>query len=262
MRSASMKRVYSTVMNHADLRGKVVAITGASRGIGAGIAKDFAARGLRLALCARADPALPDNPSVLSRRVDVTDAAALRAFARAAVARFGRIDLWINNAGVLEPIAPVRALRPEDLRRNLEVNLLGVLHGCQAFLEAAVAPQGGGVLINVSSGAAWRGYAGWGAYCASKAAVDRLTECLQLEEASRGLRAFAVAPGIVDTDMQALIRRQTPEVFPDVERFLAFKRDEAFNSIPFVAQHLLRLAFDPGAAGEGVLVRLPPEKQV
>lgn len=256
-----MKRAYSTVMDDASLRGKVAAITGASRGIGAGLAQEFAARGLRLALCARADPALPESPTVLARRLDVTDAAAVRAFARAAVARFGRIDLWINNAGVLEPIAPVRALRPEDLRRHLDVNLFGVLHGCQAFLEEAVAPQGGGVLINVSSGAAWRGYAGWAAYCAGKAAVDRLTECLQLEEAGRGLRAFAVAPGIVDTDMQALIRRQSPEVFPDLERFLAFKRDEAFNSIPFIAGHLLRLAFDPAAHGEGVLVRLPAEKQ-
>jgi len=248
-------------MEESALRGKVAAITGASRGIGAGLAREFAARGLRLALCSRAAPALPDGPEVLALRVDVTDAAAVRAFARAAVARFGRIDLWINNAGVLEPVTPVRALQPEDLRRHFDVNVFGVLHGSQAFLEEAVARQGGGVLINVSSGAAWRGYAGWAAYCAGKAAVDRLTECLQLEEGGRGLRALAVAPGIVDTDMQALIRRQSPEVFPDLERFLAFKRDEAFNSIPFVARHLLRLAFDPAAAGEGVLVRLPSEKQ-
>lgn len=244
-----------------DLSMKVAAITGASRGIGAGIAKYFQERGLRLALCARSTPSLPESAAVLARRVDVTDAAAVDAFAREAVARFGRIDLWINNAGILEPIAPVRQLQPADLRKHLDVNVFGVLHGSQAFLRHAVDPQGGGVLINVSSGAAWRGYAGWAAYCAGKAAVDRLTECLQLEEAGRGLRAFAVAPGIVDTDMQALIRRQSPEVFPDLERFLAFKRDEAFNSIPFVAQHLLRLAFDPAAAGEGVLVRLPAEKQ-
>lgn len=248
-------------MSELDLRGKVAAITGASRGMGAGIAKDFHARGMRLALCSRSAPALAEGPSVMTRQFDVADAGAMDAFARDTMTRFGKIDLWINNAGVLQPIAPVRELRPEDLRRNLDVNLFGVLHGSQAFLRCAVAAQGGGVLINVSSGAAWRGFAGWGAYCAGKAAVDRLTECLQLEEAASGLRAFAVAPGIVDTDMQALIREQSREVFPDLEMFLEFKRQEAFNSIPFVAGHLLRLAFDPAAAAEPVLVRIPSEKQ-
>lgn len=256
-----MRRAYSNCMNELDLRGKVAVITGASRGIGAGLAQEFARRGLRLALCARTLPTLSEGESVLTRRVDVTDAAAVDAFARETVARFGRIDLWINNAGVLEPVVPVRNLQPADLRRHFEVNVLGVLHGSQAFLQHAVTPQGAGVLINVSSGAAWRGFAGWGAYCAGKAAVDRLTECLQLEEAGRGLRAHAVAPGIVDTDMQALIRRQSRDVFPDLDKFLEFKRTEAFNSIPFVAAHLLRLAFDPSASAEPVLIRLPAEKQ-
>lgn len=225
------------------------------------MAKDFAARGIRLALCARSSPALEEGSAVLTRRFDVADADAMDEFARAAVERFGRIDLWINNAGVLEPIAPVRELRAAELRRHLEVNLIGVLHGCQAYLRHAVTRQGGGVLINVSSGAAWKGYAGWGAYCAGKAAVDRLTEALQLEEAARGLRAHAVAPGIVDTDMQELIRRQTPKVFPEVERFRQFKAADAFNSLPFVARHFLEIAFAPEARPEGVLVRLPAEKQ-
>lgn len=248
-------------MSEPSLHGKVAAITGASRGIGAGMANEFRARGLKLALCARSAPALPEGPEVFARRLDVADAAAVDGFARDAMARFGRIDLWINNAGVLEPIAPVRDLRPADLRQHLDVNLFGVLHGCQAYLRHAVAAQGGGVLINVSSGAAWKGYAGWAAYCAGKAAVDRLTECLQLEEKARGLRAHAVAPGVVDTDMQGLIRRSSREVFPDLDRFIELKRTEAFNSIPFVARHLLRIAFDPQAAAEPVLIRLPAEKQ-
>lgn len=249
-------------MTLPDLTGKVVAITGASRGIGAGIAKDCFARGMRLALCARTAPVLPAGPRVQAQQLDVTDEAAVDAFARAAVARFGRVDLWINNAGVLEPITPVRALTPEALRRHLDVNLIGALNGCRAFLRHALDAQGEGVLINVSSGAAWKGYAGWAAYCAGKAALDRLTETLQLEEGARGLRAHAVAPGIVDTDMQALIRRQSPEVFPEVDRFRRLKEDEAFNSLSFVAEHILRLAFDPAARMEGVVVRLPAEKQI
>lgn len=256
-----MPRDYSSRMALPELSGKVAAITGASRGIGAGLAKDFRARGMRLALCARGATALPDDgDAVLTRQFDVADAAAMDAFAAAAVARFGRVDLWINNAGVLEPIVPVRRLDDAQLRRHFEINVFGVLHGSRAFLRHCVDAQRDGVLINVSSGAAWRGYAGWAAYCMGKAAVDRLTESLQLEEAARGIRAHAVAPGIVDTAMQELIRRQRPEDFPDVERFRQFKVDEAFNSVAFVAAQLLAIAFDPTARPETVLVRLPAEK--
>ncbi|MEK7328789.1 MAG: SDR family NAD(P)-dependent oxidoreductase [Chloroflexota bacterium] len=137
--------------------------------------------------------------------------------------------------------------------------MIGVLRGCQAFLKHAVDRQGEGVLINVSSGAAWRGFAGWGAYCAGKAALDRLTEVLQLEESGRGLRAYAVAPGVVDTAMQELIRGQSPEVFPDVEVFRRMKREGSFNSVAFVARHFLEIAFDPQKRPEGVTVRLPAE---
>lgn len=248
-------------MTLPDLRGRTAAITGASRGIGAGLAKEFRARGMRLALCSRGAPALAeDGAEVLARRLDVADGAALDEFAAAAQARFGRVDLWINNAGVLEPIVAARDLDDAALRRHFEVNVLGVLHGCRAFLRRCVDLQGGGVLINVSSGAAWKGYAGWAAYCMGKAAVDRLTETLQLEEAARGLRAHAVAPGVVDTAMQELIRRQSAAVFPEVERFRQLARENGFNSIPFVAARLLEIAFDPERRPEGVLVRLPAER--
>lgn len=244
-----------------DLTGKVAVITGASRGIGAGLAKEFRARGMKLALCARGECALADDGAeVLTRRFDVGDAAAMEGFALAVAERFGRVDLWINNAGVLEPIGPVRRLEEEVVRRHFDVNVFGVLHGCRAFLRHFVDPQGEGVLINVSSGAAWKGYAGWAAYCMGKAAVDRLTESLQLEEEARGLRAYAVAPGIVDTAMQELIRAQSADDFPDVERFRQLKRDEVFNTPEFVAHGLLAIAFDESQRPEQVAVRLPTEK--
>ena len=115
------------------------------------------------------------------------------------------------------------------------------------------------MLINISSGAAWQGYAGWAAYCASKAGVDRLTEVVHLEERAAGLRAYAVAPGVVDTHMQELIRGSALEDFPEVERFRELKRSGGFNSISFVASHLLELAFGSAMAPEGPLVRLPQE---
>ncbi|RMH04792.1 MAG: SDR family NAD(P)-dependent oxidoreductase [Planctomycetota bacterium] len=246
------------------LRGRVAVITGASRGIGAGLAAEFAARGLRLGLCSRSEPAVPAGADALTARVDVGDGSAVETFAAQVAERFGRIDLWINNAGVLDPVKPVRELSADELEAHLRTNLIGVLHGTKAFLRHLAArgasEQDPGVLINISSGAAWHGYAGWGAYCAGKAAVDRLTETVQLEEAGRGLRAWAVAPGVVDTAMQERIRSCDREVFPEIDRFLALKEAEAFNSIPFIARHLLAIAFDPTAAPAEVVVRLPAER--
>ncbi|RMG08604.1 MAG: SDR family oxidoreductase [Planctomycetota bacterium] len=245
-----------------DVGGKVVVITGASRGLGRGMAERMAARGVRLGLCARQRPelGLPAGQAHCAS-VDVTDAAALDCFADAVCDRLGPIDLWINNAGVLEPIAFVRDLPPAAFGKTLDVNVLGVLHGIQAYLRSQrKQDRRGGVVVNISSGAALKGYAGWGAYCASKAAVDRLTECLQLEEAGQGLRAYSVAPGVIDTAMQELIRAQTPDRFPEVERFRQLKQANAFNSPAYVADELLALAFDPAVRPERVVVRILPER--
>ena len=159
-----------------DLSGKVAVITGASRGLGAGLAADFHARGMRLALCSRSTPALAAGEDVLHAEFDVGDREAMESFADQVLERFGRVDLWINNAGVLEPIVPVRDLSAKQLDAHFDINVHGVLFGSQACLRLVAEQEDGGVLVNISSGAAWGGYAGWAAYCMSKAAVDRLTE--------------------------------------------------------------------------------------
>ncbi len=238
---------------------RTIVITGASRGLGAGLAEHLHARGHALALCARSAPALPPSDRVLASRVDVRDPAAVDAFARDAADRFGALDLWINNAGVLKPIAPLRDVDPTAAREHVEINVLGVPHGSQAYVRHVRARGGPGALVNVSSGAARKPYAGWSVYCAAKAAVDRMTECIVVEEAGTGLRVWSVAPGVIDTDMQALIRATPEERFPERERFLQMKRDEAYNSPGFIADHLLALAFGDGAASEEILVRLPAE---
>ncbi|MHC4837001.1 MAG: SDR family oxidoreductase, partial [Planctomycetota bacterium] len=202
----------------------------------------------------------PDGERVLTRHVDVSDAESVEAFAEAVVERFGRIDLWINNAGVLEPMGPLRDVEAVDLTRALDVNVVGVFHGSRWFARHVRARPGDGVLVNISSGAAQRPYAGWGAYCASKAAVERLTECLALEEADAGLRCYSVAPGVVDTDMQALIRSCPPERFPMVERFHRLKAEDAFNSPAWIAAWLLRAAFDPAHRPDAVATRVPNER--
>lgn len=243
-----------------ELKGRVAVVTGASRGLGAALAEDFAARGMRLGLCSRSAPALPESDDVLARRLDVRDEQGVEDFARAVEERFGTVDLWINNAGVLEPIKPLRDLSRDEFRDHLDVNLVGLFLCTRAYLWHLRRRGAPGVLINVSSGAAWHGYAGWSAYCAGKAGVDRLSECVQLEEEGSGLRVHAVAPGVIDTDMQALIREQSAENFPEVGRFLEMKREDSFNTPGFVARHLLRIAFDPQARPDEVCVRLPDEK--
>ena len=243
-----------------DLHGKTAVITGASRGIGAGIARLAHAEGLNVALCSRGEPALRDDGDrVLAVRADVTDPAAMDDLAQRAVARFGGIDLWINNAGVLAPIGMLRELDSAEVKAHLEINVLGVFHGTRAFARHVRTSGRGGVLINISSGAARHGFAGWSAYCASKAAVDLMTESVAIEEKDAGLRAHAVAPGIIDTAMQELIRGQREEDFPDVERFRQMKRDDAFSSEEHVARELLKLAFGAPQA-RGVRVELPPER--
>lgn len=242
------------------LEGRTAVITGASRGIGAALAAAWAAHGVRLGLCSRSAPALPDGPNVVAARLDVTDEKALGDFVARVEERFGAIDCWVNNAGVLEPIAPLREVEADAFRRHIDVNLTGVFLGTRAFVRHRRDRGGGGVLINVSSGAAQSAYAGWSSYCAAKAGVDRLTECVQLEEAERGLRAYAVAPGVVDTDMQAIIRATPAERFPSLPRFVALAREDRFNTPAFVAERLLAIAFDPAARPDTVVVRLPWEK--
>src|SRR5690606_22108759 len=119
-------------------------------------------------------------------------------------AALGPIDLWINNAGVLDPIAFVRDLDPAAFQDHLAINVGGVLHGSQAYVRHLRAVGRTGVLVIVSSGAAQKPYPAWGAYCAGKAAVDLLTGVSAAEE--RCVRAHAVAPGLVDTAMQEKIR--------------------------------------------------------
>ncbi len=246
-------------MTLPDLNGRCAVVTGASRGLGAGLAETFAAHGMRLGLCARGAIAAPSSDDVLVERVDVRDEAALEGFTARVEERFGDIDLWVNNAGVLEPIAPLRDVEVDDFRHHIDVNLTGVFLGTRAYVRHLHRRGASGVLVNVSSGAAWSAYRGWSAYCAGKAGVERLTECVAAEEEGR-VRAYSVAPGVIDTDMQATIRGCPEDRFPDVERFHELKRDDGFNSAGFVARHLLEIAFDPARRPDEVALRLPDEK--
>jgi len=237
------------------LKGRVAVITGASRGIGLGVAQEFLAKGMRLGLCARGSVPISASDDVICASVDVTDAEAVQDFAGVIEKRWGTIDIWINNAGILDPIGPLREIASSDYRKILDINLLGCFHGTQAYVRHLRRRDDGGVLINISSGAGKKAISGWSAYCASKAAVDMMTQVVALEEPK--LRAFALAPGVVDTGMQQLIRSSSSEGFPLLDHFQQLKRDEAFNSTQMIADDILALAFDPSKAESSALLRVP-----
>lgn len=191
------------------MQGRVVAITGANRGIGAAAARVFAEAGAQVALLARDQASaarlaaeLPGTAIALA--CDVTDAGQVQAAIDAVVARFGRLDVLINNAGVIEPIARIYSIAPEDWARTMQINLNGVFHGMRAALPVMKA-QRSGTIITISSGAAHRPLEGWAAYCASKAGAAMLTEAAHLEEGAT-LRIMGLSPGTVATDMQVRIK--------------------------------------------------------
>jgi benzil reductase ((S)-benzoin forming) len=247
------------------LRDRVALITGASRGIGAGLARHFHRNGLKLALCARSDPdggQIPDDAERIHfGNVDVTDYAALSNFASDAEQRLGPIDLWVNNAGLLDPIGPLRRISSDDVRRHIDVNVVGVFNGTRTYLERLHAAKRTGTIVNISSGAAVRPVAGWGAYCAGKAAVDMLTRVTAVEERPHGIRAFALAPGVIETGMQELIRRQDEEDFPDVERFREMHSSGDLLEAESPGPAILRLAFGAPLPDDAVVfdVRDSPE---
>ena len=187
---------------------KVVLITGASRGIGAAAVRAFAAAGAHVGLAARsrdAVAALAAEVDGLALPCDVADHAQVQAAVDAVVARWGRLDVLINNAGVIEPIATSDAADPADWGRLIDINLKGVFHGLRAAVPV-MAAAGGGTIITVGSGAAQHPLEGWSAYCAAKAGALMLTRVADLEHRARGLRILSLSPGTVATDMQRTIR--------------------------------------------------------
>lgn len=188
------------------MEGKIVAVTGASSGIGEAVSRHFARAGAAVMLGARrlhrlealAEEIRRDGGRVALQRLDVTRREDVETFVRAAVAQFGRLDVIVNNAGVM-PLSPVTDLKVEEWDRMVDVNLKGVLYGVAAALPVFQA-QGSGHVVNVTSVADRRIVPTAAVYSATKYAVRAFSEGLR-QEIGGGIRVTVVAPGATESEL-------------------------------------------------------------
>jgi len=197
-----------------ELNGKCAIITGASRGIGAAAAHQMASHGMTVVLAARS---LNDSQAVarqicdeggraLAVACDVSHFDQVEAAVAFTMENVGRLDVLVNNAGTIDPIARLCESDPTAWSQVVDINLKGVYYGIRAALPI-MSHQKSGVIINISSGAATNALEGWSHYCATKAGVLSLTQCVHKEYAEHGIRCIGMSPGTVPTDMQRSIKK-------------------------------------------------------
>ncbi|MFN8598654.1 MAG: SDR family oxidoreductase [Anaerolineae bacterium] len=238
----------------AALTGKVILVTGASRGLGRALAVEFARRGAKLILNSRsasaADLAETERAvqmlavPVLSVVADVSDRADVERLAGESLAHFGQVDVLINNASALGPTPmPYLVDYPvEDFEQVLRTNLTGPFLLTRA-LVGQMLTRGTGSIINVSSDAGVVGYPTWGAYGVSKAALDHLTRTWAAELHGTGVRINSVDPGSMDTVMHRLAEPTEdpavwakPETVTPIFGYLASDESASVNGQRFDAQ--------------------------
>lgn len=196
------------------INSKVVIITGASSGLGEATAQRLAERGAKLVLAARREDRLKSLTEELTAKgaevtwqvTDVTDSQQVESLAALAKKTFGRIDVLINNAGLM-PLAPLDALKVDEWEQMIDVNIKGVLYGIAAVLPT-MREQHSGHVINLSSVAGHKVFPGGAVYCSTKYAVKALSEGLRME-AGDEIRSTNISPGAIATELTSTITDPT-----------------------------------------------------
>ncbi|MER7788535.1 SDR family oxidoreductase [Streptomyces sp. NPDC097640] len=222
----------------AENTAKVVLITGASSGIGEATARRLAADGHHVLLGARRVDRLEalvqeitaGGGSAACRSLDVTDAADMRGFVAAAGERWGRVDVMVNNAGVM-PLSPLEALKVDEWDRMIDVNIRGVLYGIAAALPV-MRRQGGGQFVNVASVGAFEMSPTAAVYCATKFAVRALSEGLR-QESGGDIRVSVVSPGVTESELADSISDADARDAMKVYRAVAIPASAVADAIAF-----------------------------
>lgn len=231
---------------------ETIIITGASRGLGAALAEQLLSPSRRLIVIARgANPVLAERARALSApleylqhdlsQVEATAALAERLAADLRAAPPASRYVLINNAGTVEPVALAHGLPAAAAAMAMNLNVVAVMTLTAAFLAATQAGGGERRILNISSNAGRRPVPGWGVYCSTKAALDMYSRCIKAEQegTANPARVCSLAPGVIDTEMQSVIRGSRSDQFPQLERFLKMKAEGTLSDPASVAQRLI-----------------------
>ncbi|MBW9086669.1 SDR family oxidoreductase [Rhizobium wenxiniae] len=219
---------------------KVVLITGASSGIGAGIARELAKAGATVVLGARrterleelADEIRRTGGKVMTRKLDVTDRTDVASFADVARHEFGRIDVIVNNAGIM-PLSPMASMKVDEWDRMVDVNIKGVLYGVAAVLPE-MTERGSGHIINIASIGALQVVPTAAVYCATKFAVRAISDGLRQE--NDRLRVTCIHPGVVESELASTITDPVAAEGMKTYRAIALAPDAIARAVRFAIE--------------------------
>lgn len=230
-------------------------ITGASRGIGEALTRRLIENGNTIFTASRTlnedlvELASSLNVPLFYHEADLSVREEAETFINAVfdkiiLKEFDRIAL-INNAGMLEPVSPVKSIDFAIAEKHLHLNLLTPMILSSVFLQKTAGLDIPKVILNVSSGASFNAYSGWSVYCSSKAGLDMLTQVAGLEQNAEQspVKVFALTPGIIETGMQELIRTTDENLFPERDKFIRLYEEGKLSNPDDIAQVILRTIF-------------------
>ena len=226
-----------------------IVVTGSTRGIGYGLAHEFLQRGCQVVVSGRGQAAVDKAVSELAAKhgaervkgfaCDVTDAAQVQGLWDAAKENFGRVDVWVNNAGISNPYVPFWEVTPETLAQVVNVNLTGAMYGCQVAMRGMLAQGDGHIYIMEGFGSDGRTGEGLGVYGSSKAGLRYFLKAMLVDAKGRSVKIGALSPGMVVTDLWDELYEGQPERFEKAKKIVNILGDKVETVTPWLAEQVL-----------------------